>query len=75
MSVILDAKGLKCPLPVLKVRKAMRNVPVGARLIVLATDPLAPLDIEHYCNEAGHAFEQMAPEEDGVMRFAILRNA
>ncbi len=73
MAEILDTTGLKCPLPVLKVRKAMRNVPAGTRLTVLATDPLAPLDLQHFCNETGHEFEQVASEEDGVMRFVIRR--
>lgn len=73
MTQILDTKGLKCPLPVLKVRKALRTVPVGATLTVLATDPLAPLDLQHLCNEAGHDFQQEKSEEDGTLRFVIRR--
>ena len=45
----LDARGLKCPLPVLKARKALRDVPVGEILTVLATDPGAPADFTHFC--------------------------
>jgi len=73
MTDILDTKGLKCPLPVLKVRKAIRNVPVGTQLTILATDPLAPLDLKHFCNETGHEFEQTDSSEEGVMRFVIRR--
>jgi tRNA 2-thiouridine synthesizing protein A len=51
---ILDAKGLRCPLPVLKARKAMRDLPEGGVLRVLATDPGAPGDFEHFCKVAGH---------------------
>ena len=45
----LDARGLKCPLPVLKARKALRDVPIGETLTVLATDPGAPADFAHFC--------------------------
>jgi len=50
----LDLKGLKCPLPVLKTRKAMKALAPGARVTVLTTDPMAAIDIPHFCNEAGH---------------------
>lgn len=52
--VILDASGLKCPLPVLKARKAMRDLPEGGVLRVIATDPGAAKDFEHFCQTTGH---------------------
>ncbi|WP_299818295.1 sulfurtransferase TusA family protein [uncultured Roseibium sp.] len=50
----LDLKGLKCPLPVLKTRKALRRLASGDRLTVLTTDPMAEIDIPHLCREDGH---------------------
>jgi tRNA 2-thiouridine synthesizing protein A len=50
----LDLRGLKCPLPVLKTRRQMRDLDSGARIRVETTDPLAVLDIPHYCREDGH---------------------
>ena len=50
----LDLRGLACPLPVLKTRKALRMLPPGTRLAVEASDPLAAIDIPHFCREAGH---------------------
>jgi tRNA 2-thiouridine synthesizing protein A len=50
----LDARGLKCPLPVLKARKALKGLPVGAVLTVLATDPGAPDDFVHFCRTTGN---------------------
>ncbi len=50
----LDALGLLCPLPVLKIRKKMKGMAPGARLRVLADDPAAAVDIPHFCNEQGH---------------------
>jgi tRNA 2-thiouridine synthesizing protein A len=50
----LDAGGLKCPLPVLKARKALLALRPGQRLRVTATDPLAAIDLPHFCAESGH---------------------
>lgn len=50
----LDLRGLACPLPVLKTRKALQTLPCGHRLLVEATDPLAAIDIPHFVAEAGH---------------------
>lgn len=50
----LDLRGLACPLPVLKARKALLALAPGKRLLVEASDPLAAIDIPHFCTEAGH---------------------
>lgn len=50
----LDLKGLKCPLPVLRTRKALKKLASGDKLQVETTDPLAVLDISHMCQEDGH---------------------
>jgi len=50
--VTLDVKGLTCPLPVLKTKKAMRDVPKGGTLEVLATDPGSVADFEAFSAEA-----------------------
>ena len=49
----LDARGLKCPLPVLKARRALKEVPPGGILRVLATDPGAEKDFVHFCDTTG----------------------
>ena len=54
----LDATGLRCPLPVLKAKKRLKDVPPGGTLRVLATDPDAVKDFEAFCAETGHAFVQ-----------------
>jgi tRNA 2-thiouridine synthesizing protein A len=53
MTGTLDATGLRCPDPVLRTAKAMRNVPPGETLTVLATDPVATIDFPYYCHHAG----------------------
>ena len=56
MAETLDATGLKCPLPVLRARKALKSVESGAALEVLATDPAAVKDFQAFCAETGHRF-------------------
>jgi tRNA 2-thiouridine synthesizing protein A len=71
-AVELDLSGLKCPLPALRTRKALRALAPGGRLAVTATDPLAGIDIPNVVREEGAALE--AQERDGpAARFLIRR--
>jgi tRNA 2-thiouridine synthesizing protein A len=56
---IVDARGLLCPLPVLKARKALAKMKPGAILELVATDPAAEIDVPHFCREQGHALISM----------------
>ena len=70
----LDAKGLNCPLPILKARKALKEVPAGGTLEVLATDPGSVADFEAFCRQTGN--EIVEQSVDGkVYRFLIKHNA
>ena len=62
MPKLLDARGLACPLPALKARRALASLAAGETLVVLATDPEAPVDIGALAAEGGHRF---AAERDG----------
>ena len=68
----LDARHLRCPLPILKATKALREVPVGGTLEVLATDPGSEGDFEAFCRVGQHDMLEQA-ESDGVFRFLIRR--
>ncbi|MEM7491420.1 MAG: sulfurtransferase TusA family protein [Pseudomonadota bacterium] len=52
----VDALGLLCPLPVLRLKKRMAPLPSGAVVALLADDPAAHVDVPHFCAEAGHEF-------------------
>ncbi len=52
----IDAIGLLCPLPVLRLRKRMEALPSGQIACLLADDPAASIDVPHFCNEQGHEF-------------------
>lgn len=70
----LDLKGLKCPLPVLKTRKALTRLNAGDRLEVLTTDPMAEIDIPHFCAENSHTLLE-AERVDGGHRFLLAKGA
>lgn len=70
--VSLDVTGLKCPLPVLKARKALNGMAPGEVLEVLATDPAAGLDFRHFAKQSGHALLE-AETEGEVLRFVLRR--
>ena len=71
----LDATGLLCPLPVLKARRALKTVPPGGILEVLATDPGATKDFEHFCQTTGCELVQSSEEAGGVLRFRLKKPA
>jgi tRNA 2-thiouridine synthesizing protein A len=67
----IDARGLKCPLPVLKLEKRLEQLAPGVSLIVLATDPMARIDIPLYCRQYGHACT--IADDPEALRFMVIR--
>ena len=67
---VLDAKGLNCPLPILKAKKALKDVPIGATLEILATDPGSVADFEAFCRATGNELIESTQDKD-VYRFVI----
>jgi tRNA 2-thiouridine synthesizing protein A len=70
----LDTRGLNCPLPVLKAKKAIGEVPKGGTLEVLATDPGSVADFEAFCKSTGNALVEQS-ESGGVYHFLIKHTA
>ena len=71
MSATLDARGLNCPLPILKTKKAIKEVPVGETLKVLSTDPGSIKDMEAYCRATGN--ELVESGQDGTTYTFLIR--
>ena len=70
--ITMDLTGLKCPLPVLKARRQISQMPAGGILVVIADDPAAPLDFDHFCQTGGHdLLESVA--KDGVFTMRIAK--
>lgn len=70
----LDAKGLQCPLPVLRARKALKAAAAGDLLTVEATDASAPKDFAAFCEATGNLLRS-SEVADGIYRFVIERTA
>lgn len=67
---VVDVRGLNCPLPVLKAERRMRDHPPGTRFLILATDPLAAIDVPHFCSCAGHQLIASSRQGD-VLTFEV----
>lgn len=68
----LDAKGLNCPLPILRAKKALQGLALGGTLEVLATDPGSVKDFAAFCNTTGN--ELVESGNDGkIFRFVLRR--
>lgn len=69
---VLDLRGLRCPLPVLHAKKALRTLPVGATLVLECTDPLTQIDIPNFVNQTGHVLTAQE-RQDALFVFRILK--
>lgn len=69
----VDARGLLCPLPVLRLRKMLLPLPPGGRLRLLATDPAAQIDVPHFCAESGHHLLSQRDLPDGAREYVVAR--
>lgn len=68
----LDAIGLLCPLPVLKLRKRLAALQPGDRIRLLADDPAAIIDVPHFCAETGHVLIE-STEADGIQSYLVQK--
>ena len=71
-TLLVDTRGLGCPLPVLKAKKAMKDVASGGLVEILSTDPGSVVDFETFCEVAGHTLVARS-ESDGEFRFLVRR--
>lgn len=68
----VDARGLLCPLPILRLAHAFRRAEVGAVAVLIATDPAAVEDVDAFCRERGH--ELLSTDREGsVLRFRVRK--
>ena len=65
--IILDTSGTECPIPVLKARKLAQELKKEIIIKVVATDPLATADFEHYCKQSGYEFLESYNEKEKII--------
>lgn len=68
----LDLRGYRCPIPVIRLEAVLRDCPSGTQVTVFADDPVAAVDIPHFCREAGHAVERL-PDNGEACVFKVTR--
>lgn len=71
--ILVDARGHHCPVPTLKLRKAHEAAAPGAELVLLATDPMARIDVPHFARQIGASVLEITDQEGGVIRFHIRK--
>ncbi|RJL04812.1 sulfurtransferase TusA family protein [Paracoccus aestuarii] len=69
----IDARGLLCPLPVLRLRKVLEDAAPGIEVRLIATDPMAVVDVPHFCQGAGHVMVAQRDLGDGAFEFTVRR--
>jgi tRNA 2-thiouridine synthesizing protein A len=69
---VLDAKGLNCPLPILKAKKALKSVAAGETLEVTSTDPGSVADFAAFCRTTGNEMVEQS-DEGGVWTYVIRK--
>jgi tRNA 2-thiouridine synthesizing protein A len=72
VTTTLDCRGLICPLPIIKLSKAIKAIAVGTAVELLATDPGAVADLEAFEKQTGHRVLDRS-QSDGVFRFVVER--
>lgn len=69
---IVDARGHRCPVPTLRLRRALEEAPAGSRVRLLADDPLARIDVPHFAAGAGFTVLETT-EIDGGLSFLVAK--
>jgi len=69
----IDARGLNCPLPILRTKKALAKLASGQVLAVLTTDPHAEADFQAFCHQTGNALLAQCPQEGGALLHYVRR--
>ncbi len=72
MEIELDTKGMNCPLPILKAKKAMNQLEAGGILRIDATDPGSVEDFAAFCRTGGHELVE-STETDGIFKYKIKK--
>ena len=70
--ILIDARGHRCPVPTLRLRRALEGAPAGARIRLLADDPLARIDVPHFAGQIGAELLEQS-EDAGRLTFVLAK--
>lgn len=74
-ALIVDARGHRCPVPTLRLRRALEGLQPGQSVRLLADDPMARVDVPHFAGEAGHDLVEMTEDGAGFSFLVARRGA
>lgn len=69
--ILVDARGHRCPVPTLRLRRAVEAAPAGAVIRLLADDPMARIDVPHFIEGTGARLISVAEAADGGLQFTV----
>ena len=71
-SRVVDARGHRCPVPSLRLRRALDSAEAGDRFLLLADDPMARIDVPHLCTQLAAEVVSVTTDADGSMTFTVV---
>ena len=71
--ILIDARGHRCPVPTLRLRRALEGAAAGARLRLLADDPMARIDVPHFAASAGVEIIERDEMAGGALSFLVIK--
>ena len=71
--ILVDARGHRCPVPTLRLRRALETAPAGGQVRLIADDPMARIDVPHFALSAGAAVISITDEDAGAISFLVLK--
>ncbi|WP_425996021.1 sulfurtransferase TusA family protein [Caulobacter sp. DWR1-3-2b1] len=71
--ILVDARGHRCPVPTLRLRRALETAPAGGQVRLIADDPMARIDVPHFAVSAGAAVISITDEDAGAISFLVLK--
>ena len=72
-SLVINTSGLRCPLPLLKVQKTIKSLRRGSEALIIADDPMAEIDLKHFCLNNNYILTELKNEQDGGRQFFSLK--
>ena len=71
----IDARGHRCPVPTLKLQRALANAAPGEAVRLVADDPMARIDVPHFADGAGHEVVSIEDQDAGAVAFTVRKRA
>ena len=70
---VIDARGHRCPVPTLRLRRALEDLPAGSRVRLIADDPMARIDVPHFAASIGAEILELTDQPGGAISFVVVK--